>query len=1033
MSRPLARLFALGCALALAAPAPAAEEPRIASVELEGAKAEALLGQLGIERGSTLDPRQVREAVRRLHATAQFSQVAAFVEDVPASELPVGSGAEVRLVFVVRQVVRLSAVSFPGRSALADSALHQTANLQVKSEYRPEALARAAEAIRAAYFRIGYRRVTVQPQAVYGPEGVALALHIDEGQPTRVSALRFEGDAGLSEDQLRAAFRLQPGDVLHLGLLDESVRSVRERYRAEGRLRARVAAPRIEEEGPGRARIVVPVEAGPVVRFHVRGNRAFTAALLLGKVGLGGAPDEPLDAQVAEEMASRLRRFYVSAGWFGARVGWREMRAKDGAVQMVFAVDEGHRTSVDEVRFEGNAKVPPATLRAQLFQLLRDAIPTDPYAGADEGLVARMGVMGRLPDPPPEHTRIEPERVFDPAVYARALRQMEDLYKSQGYLAARAGPPRLSPLSLPGHVAVTIPIAEGDRAVVSDVSIEGGEPVPARELSSAVTLVRGGAFSYLAAEEGRAALVQLFARRGHLYVRVDDAESFVDPGPGDPPGVQPVRVRYRVQPGPQVRVALVEVVGQRRTREDLIRDLVALKPGDVLTPEALDRGQQQLLRTGLFYSATVTPLNPEVPEGQKTLQISLRERPTVDVVVSGGFSLADGPRVTAQYIQGNLLGRNLTFSAVAKADYPFIRYLQENNQRCVALSGGKLGQVQCEAGYQPPPDPIERVLDLGLSIPRLSPLTDQLRAGIDLIHQRTVRASYRLRKYSLQLSTGLTTRRPFDLGVQYEIGSQELSHANFSIEDYLAGVDPTIFRQPAGTFLLGSLRPTATLDLRDDPGRPRSGFFAQVSGDYLKSLSSNSTTPIDLFKWQGLAAGYLPLPALSSLLLAARAGRILHLGGTQSTPGDRSFYLGGASTLRGFREDSVQPQDLVDSLHRQVAACQSTLSNLGCSPQVLALETFGTSDGGDQFLLLNVELRVPLAASTEIAFFYDAGNVWLQPRSFVSNLTLRDAAGIGFRYATPIGRIAIDLGVNLNPDPVLSERRFGPYFSINTL
>lgn len=1031
-------LAGLFCALAAGAAGAAREPeglergraPRVFALAIEGATGPDLLAKLGIQQGVPLDGREVREAVRRLHATAQFARVAAFVEEIPAAELPEGFGPGVRLVFVVRPVVRLVAVAFPGRQSLPDSTLHDTANLRVKTEFQPESLGRAAEAIRAAYFRIGYRHVNVQPVPKYTAEGVALELHIDEGQPTRISELRFTGELGLDRDELAAAFQLQPGDVLNLSLLDESVRSLRDRYRREGRLRARVGAPRTEELDAAHARLLVPVEAGPPVRFHVRGNRAFSDALLLTKLGLDSGSDEPLDAQVAEEMASRLRRFYVSAGWFGARVAQREMRANDGAVQIVFAIDEGHRTFVEEVRFEGNAHVSSAQLRGGLYQLLRDSIPEEVYPGADPGGVARTGVMGRLADPPPEQTRVDASRVFDPAVYARALRQIEDLYKSQGYLSARAGPPRLSPLGLPGQVAVTIPVAEGDRAMVEGIVIEGGRVVPARELDAAVTLAKGRAFSYLAAEEGRAALTQIFTRRGYLYARVEDEEAFAEPQPNDPPGEQQVQVRYRIQEGPLVRVALIEVIGQRRTKEDLILDLIALKPGDVLTPEVLDRGQQQLLRTGLFFSATLTPLNPEVPEAAKTLQVSLRERPTVDVVLSGGFSLADGPRATAQYIQGNLFGRNLTFTAVAKADYPFIRYLQENNQSCTAA---KLGVVECRAGYQQPPDPIERVLDLGLSVPRLYPLTDRLRAGIDLIHQRTVRASYRLTKYSVQLSSGLTTRRPVDFGLQYEIGYQELSHGNFSVEDYLAGVDQTIFRQPAGTFLLGSLRPVATLDLRDDPGRPRSGFFAQLSGDYLTSLSSNSTTPIELFKWQGLAAGYIPLPGMASLLVAARAGRILHLNGTRTTPGDRSFYLGGATTLRGFREDAVQPQDLVDSLHRQVAACQTTLSGLGCSQQVLALQTFGTSNGGDQFLLFNAELRLPVASSTELAFFYDAGNVWLQPRSFVSHLTLRDAAGIGLRYATPIGRIAIDLGINLNPDPVLSEGRFGPYFSINTL
>src|SRR5207248_5001899 len=245
--------------------------------------------------------------------------------------------------------------------------------------------------------------------------------------------------------------------------------------------------------------------------------------------------------------------------------------------------------------------------------------------------------------------------------------------------------------------------------------------------------------------EGRAALTQIFTRRGHLYARVDGDEIFDESAE---PGKEYSRVdvRYRIQPGPVVRVGFVEVVGQRKTREDLVLDLVGLKQGDVLTPEVVDKAQQALLRTGIFYSATLTPRNPEVPEPEKTVQVQLRERPTKDFQATLGFSLADGPRTTVQWTQGNLLGRGLTFSAVAKADFPFLRYTQTQCPPVITPTS------QCESKFSPPGDPLERIIDIGLSAPRLWPITDKLRAGLDLIHERAVRPSYELTKYSVQAS-----------------------------------------------------------------------------------------------------------------------------------------------------------------------------------------------------------------------------------------------------------------------------------------
>src|SRR5260370_17082024 len=109
------------------------------------------------------------------------------------------------------------------------------------------------------------------------------------------------------------------------------------------------------------------------------------------------------------------------------------------------------------------------------------------------------------------------------------------------------------------------------------------------------------------------------------------------------------------------------------------------------------------------------------------------------------FSLADGPSVTLQWTQANLFGRNLTFSAVAKADYPFTRFPTSPP----VCPPGTTDPSQCETHKVIPPGiPIERVIDLRLSAPRLYPLTAALRAGIDLIHHRAIPPSSTLTTFS---------------------------------------------------------------------------------------------------------------------------------------------------------------------------------------------------------------------------------------------------------------------------------------------
>ena len=1005
---------------------------RVGEVVFEGAEVKGLRALVALEDGAPLDPRDVRDAVRALHGSARFARVAAYIEPLPKEKYRPGWTRAVRLVFVLEPVQKLASLAFRGQKALAESLLHQMANLQVNAEFQEDLVPRAAEAIRAAYHRIGYRRATVTPVQTPVKDGVALEMRIDEGPVTRIAEVRFTGDLALHRDELLAAFKLEPGDVLNLSTLDEGVRGVRDRYRRAGRLRAVVESPLLEDVPPAGARVIVPVRAGPVVRFHMRGNLAFPDGLLIAQLGLsapGAGEDEPVDAQMAQEMAARLRRFYVGQGFLRARVAEREIVARDGAVELVFSIDEDRPVRVEQIAFTGNQEFSAGQLHDRIVQQLRDGIVPDPASGADPWAVDATEVAGRVVAPRRPRTRTDPETVFDPVLYARALKQIEDLYKSQGYLSARAGPPRPEAIAGDAHrLRVTIPVAEGEQTRVYRILVEGGGEVPARELDAAIALRQGQPFSYLAAEEGRSALTQIFTRRGHLYARVEDEEIFDE---NAEPGKEfaQVEVRYRIQPGPVVRVGFVEVVGQRKTQESLVLDLIGLKRGDVLTPEVLDRGQQALLRTGIFFSATLTPRNPEVAEGEKTLQVQLRERPTKDFQATLGFSLADGPRTTVQWTQGNLLGRGLTFTAVAKADFPFLRYTQTVCPAVITPT------TQCVSKFNPPSDPLERVVDLGITAPRLYPFTDKLRAGVDLIHLREVRPSYQQTKYSAQFSVELAKNRPLAAGLQYEVGFR--SFAPFAtVADYVADVDPRIFRQPAGDMLFGSLRPSVSLDLRDDPARPRAGLFAQVSADYLRSFEASSLL-VRLVKLQAQVAGYVPLPLLSSLVLSARGGRIYQLDPNSHTPGDRSFYLGGATSLRGFHEDAVQPQDVVEELHRTVRDCQGTLSGgFGptCTPQARVAQAGGPSSGGDEFVAFTAELRIPIARSFEVALFYDAGNLWLTPPyRFFSKLVLRDAVGVGLRWLTPIGRVAIDLGINLSPDELFAESRVGPYFSLDPL
>jgi outer membrane protein assembly factor BamA len=137
--------------------------------------------------------------------------------------------------------------------------------------------------------------------------------------------------------------------------------------------------------------------------------------------------------------------------------------------------------------------------------------------------------------------------------------------------------------------------------------------------------------------------------------------------------------------------------------------------------------------------------------------------------------------------------------------------------------------------------------------------------------------------------------------------------------------------------------------------------------------------------------------------------------------------------MRGFREDGLVAQDRRDEIHREVAACQATINRAGCSAEAVNALAGGQSisEGGELFALAKAELRFPVFGAFDLGVFGEVGNLWLD----ASNVDwhspdLRYVAGVGLRYGTPIGPLALDVGFNLDPDRLLNEQTATLHFSI---
>jgi outer membrane protein assembly factor BamA len=836
-------------------------------------------------------------------------------------------------------------------------------------------------------------------------------IAVERGPPTQVAAFSVGPNAGLPAEEIAAALRTRLGGVLDLDALAEDVQVVRGLLRKADFLRARVGSPAVSYQGAA-ATVAIPVEAGPRISFHFAGSQSFSGAEL--REHLGYDPELPLDAAAVEASAERLRAFLQQRGFARARVAPEEI-GEGAQVAVLFHVDEGRRYRLGEVRFQGQSFRDEAWLRRSLREALGEEARAEPAAGR-----AKLDYLATAGGASPDKFPLRPEpldraEVYDEPTWGKAMSRIVEGYRKEGFLDAAGDSTRLTLDALRGVVDVEIWVREGVRTFVESISFEGNEKVPLPDLRRQSRLAPGDPLSLARVEETRQALLDLYAKRGYLYARVESVPEYA-PGRGE------VAIRYRVDEGPLVQVANVLVTGNRRTREDVIRRAIEIQPGDVYSPEAAAASQAGLLRLGVFRSAGLRLSDPDVPEPQKDLTVEVSERPWQTLVTGIGLSSADGPRAFLEYGRPNLFGRALELAGRAKVNYPLAFFRPDLVGRPIRL-------------------PVEGTADLGLRYPRVFNLPF-IGARIDLIAERRIQSAYDLSRAALSAGLDLARFGRFSASLTYDLEVDDVALYTAPVFN-LAQAEEARLLFPKGLTTLHSLRPVVSLDFRDNAAHPTRGWLASASADLSHSLGDGSQRAlfgilpgsqqhINMAKLLYTLTGYVPLGTQSVFALSVRGGRVFPLDPQSVTIAPKRFYLGGAASMRGYGESEMIPEDRRLATADQTRRCGTVLAGVGCPPELaqrIARGVMLPSEGGEAFALVKAELRFPLTQSVEMGVFADVGNLWLDAAQ-VALRDLRLNAGFGLRLLTPVGPAVLDLGFNVNPDSRLNETILAPHFSI---
>ncbi len=715
-----------------------------------------------------------------------------------------------------------------------------------------------------------------------------------------VRAVDVEGNQRIEADTVRSYMLLQPGDAFNADRLDRSLRTLF----ATGLFRD----VSVSRQGD---RIRVVVEENPIVnRVAFEGNSKVSDDILRNEVTL--RQRAVFTPQQAQSDRQRILDLYARRGRFAARVEPKTIQLDQNRVDVVFEITEGEAALVSRVSFVGNTAFSDSRLR--------DVIAT------------REQAWYRI---------LSTSDIYDPERLAFDRELLRRYYLRSGYAdvqvtnaSAELAPDR-------SGFFVTYTIDEGVRYRVNRVDVTTTlRGVDAERLKRSLSVSEGDWYDGEAVERAVEALSDSVGLTGVPFVEVR-------PRVTRNREARTVDIVFEVGEGQRGFVERIEITGNTRTADRVVRREFRLAEGDPFNAAQIRRSRQRIRDLGYFGNVEITPVQGSRPD-RVVLNTSVQERPTGEISLGGGFSTDSGFLADFGIRERNFLGSGV-------------------DARLQTLLAQRRSQ-----------------LDFSVTDPAF--LDRNLSAGFDLFYiQRDLQnvASYSERRFGGAIRAGYEFNERLRQSWNYSLVQRNV----YSVQE---DASPSI-REQVGSTLLSQLGQTIAYDVRDSRIEPRSGYIVRLGSDF-----AGIGGDVNYVRLRGDVAGYIPLERIFGdqdyvLALQAGVGWLNPWGGRDERIIDR-FFLGG-DNLRGFELGGAGPRDTStgDPLGGRVIWTQTTELRFPLPvPSEIGLL-------GRAFVDVGSLSGLPSRTSAT------------NP-NVVDDSAPRVGAGVGVSWRTPLGLINIDVG-----------------------
>ena len=524
--------------------------------------------------------------------------------------------------------------------------------------------------------------------------------------------------------------------------------------------------------------------------------------------------------QAIEKSVAALRKAYIEEGYYAAQISPKVEISDQNEATVVFDIVEGQKVLVRHIRFEGNTVFTDKQLKKVMET-------------KEKWFLSWLTNRGTYKDD----------------VLQMDLEIIADQYFNKGYVQIKVKQPQITFSDDKRYMDILIEIQEGAQFRVGDVQIQGDLIRDKGDLFSLLKLKQGDIFSRELLRGDVSTLNDLYANQGYAYVNISPVTRL---------NIEEhlVIILYDIEQGVQVSIDRIQITGNTKTRDKIIRRQMKLIEGDLYNAGEIKESRSKINNLGFFEEVNVST-SKGVDDEHMNVDVEVKEKPTGTFSIGGGYSSVDGFVAQGSVSQDNFLGKALRLNLSASL-------------------GGSTTTYQ-----------------LGILNPYF--LDTDLALGGDVYNTDREYTDFSKKTTGGDIKLGFPLSDETRLFFVYRYEKKEIYDVDPLASDY--------WKDQEGKSTLSSLFTSFSLnntDYRPDPTRGNIGEISwEVAGPGGTEYFSKYIVDHRIFypwKWGSVFS------------LHGQAGYV-HKISNKEIPVDERFFLGGINTLRGFATREVGPRD----------------------------------------------------------------------------------------------------------------------------